>query len=416
MSGFLVLLTQAVIYFAAMAAIFHYRAAIGIGIFYSVLGAMHFLETYLAAVFFIELPFGLISPGSTVMFAGKLAFFLLLYIKEDAESMRQPVYGLLLGNILMVVLAVILRAYSGTVSLPGYNVDLPFLDQIGFLMVWGTVLLFVDLIAMVIIYERLGAMVTNTVPGRIFISLAVVLSLDQVFFYVGLNLLSGVPVSAFYGGWIAKIGAAGFFSMMLTLYLRIIEKSTPRSRPQKAGDIFDRLTYRHRYEKLVERIGRDALTGLKDRGQFDAKGPAMLKAASRSKLSVSLMMIDIDHFKAINDTHGHPTGDRVIQTVADIIARTKREGDKLFRYGGEEFALLCPETPPGAMALAERIRAAVAGSPNPGLDLEVTISIGIATFPRDAKDFRELLTRADAALYQAKALGRNRVVGRPDFV
>src|SRR5690606_5442837 len=79
-----------------------------------------------------------------------------------------------------------------TVSLPGYNPDLPFLDQIGFLMVWGTVLLFIDLIAMVIIYERLGAMVTNTIPGRIFMSLGIVLSFDQALFYAGLNLLSGV--------------------------------------------------------------------------------------------------------------------------------------------------------------------------------------------------------------------------------
>ncbi len=410
MSGFFVLLMQAVIYFAAMAAIFHYRTAIGIGVFYAVLGAMHFLETYLAAVFFIELPFGLISPGSTVMFAGKLAFFLLLYIKEDAESMRQPIYGLLIGNILMVVLAMILRAYSDPANLPGYNPDLRFLDQIGFLMVWGTALLFVDLIAMVIIYERLGAMVTNTILGRIFISLAIVLSFDQALFYAGLNLLSGVPVSAFYGGWIAKIGAAGFFSLMLTLYLRFIDTSVIRAHPHRAIDVFDRLTYRHRYEKLIERIGRDPLTGLKDRGQFDTKGPAMLQAASRSKQSFSLMMIDIDHFKSINDTHGHPEGDRVIRKVADIIARTKREGDKLFRYGGEEFALLCPETPPGAMALAERIRAAVAISAHPGLVRPVTISIGVATFPADATDFQKLLMRADAALYEAKALGRNRVV------
>lgn len=381
MLGFVVLLGQAAIYFAAMAAIFHYRTAIGIGVFYSVLGAMHFLETYLAAVFFIELPFGLISPGSTVMFAGKLAFFLLLYIKEDAESMRQPIYGLLIGNILMVVLAMILRAYSDPASLPGYNPDLHFLEQIGFLMVWGTALLFVDLIAMVIMYERLGAMVTNTILGRIFISLAIVLSFDQAFFYAGLHLLSGVPISAFYGGWIAKIGAAGFFSLMLTLYLRFIDTSVIRAHPQGAVDVFDRLTYRHRYEKLVERMGRDALTGLKDRGQFDTKGPAMLQAALQSKLSVSLMMIDIDHFKSINDQHGHPVGDKVIQAVADTVLRTKREGDKLFRYGGEEFALLCPEIPPGAMALAERIRAAVAASAHPGLDRRVTISIGVATFP-----------------------------------
>lgn len=103
----------------------------------------------------------------------------------------------------------------------------------------------------------------------------------------------------------------------------------------------------------------------------------------------------------------------MIQEVADIITRTKREGDKLFRYGGEEFALLCPETPPDAMALAERIRAAVEAVSHPDLNRQVTISIGIATFPKDAQNFRELLTRADAALYHAKALGRNRVAGGP---
>lgn len=409
MTGFLVLLAQAVIYFTAMAVIFHYRTAIGIGVFYCVLGAMHFLETYLAAVFFIELPFGLISPGSTVMFAGKLAFFLLLYIKEDAESMRQPVYGLLIGNILMVVLAMILRVYSDPASLPGYNPDLHFLDQIGFLMIWGTVLLFVDLIALVILYERLGTLITNTVPGRIFMSLAIVLSFDQVFFYAGLHLLSGVPITAFYGGWIAKIGAASFFGLMLTFYLRFVETTAIRARPHHAVDVFDRLTYRHRYEELVERVGRDALTGLQDRGRFDARGPAMLQAALRSELSVSLMMIDIDHFKAINDRYGHPQGDNVIREVAATIMRTKREADELFRYGGEEFALLCPEAPPGAMALAERIRGAVAALSHPGLDRHITISIGIATFPADTKDFRELLMRADAALYEAKTLGRNRV-------
>lgn len=408
MTGFLVLLAQAVIYFAAMAVIFHFRTVIGIGVFYCVLGAMHFLETYLAAVFFIQLPFGLISPGSTVMFAGKLAFFLLLYIKEDAESMRQPVYGLLVGNILMVVLAMILRVYSDPASLPGYNPDLRFLDQIGFLMVWGTVLLFVDLIALVVVYERLGTLISNTIPGRIFMSLAIVLSFDQVFFYAGLYLLSGVPLTAFYGGWIAKIVAASFFGLMLALYLRFVETSAIRARPHGAVDVFDRLTYRHRYEKLVERIGRDALTGLQDRGWFDTRGPAMLQTALQSELSVSLMMIDIDHFKAINDQHGHPQGDDVIREVADTIMRTKRETDKLFRYGGEEFALLCPEAQPGAMALAERIRAAVAAVSHPGLDRRVTISIGIATYPADAKDFRELLMRADAALYEAKALGRNR--------
>ncbi|MGO4740992.1 GGDEF domain-containing protein [Bosea sp. 2KB_26] len=410
MSGFLVLLAQAVIYSIVMGAVFLKRKTIGIGVFYCLLGTMHFLETYLAAVFFIELPFGLISPGSTVMFAGKLAFFLLLYIKEDAEAMRQPIYGLLSGNILMIALGLILRFYSDPASLPGYNPDLRFIDQMGLLMIWGTILLFVDLLALVIVYERLGAPVTNTIPGRIFISLAIVLSFDQLLFFAGLHSLAGVPTLAFYGGWIAKIGAAGFFSLMLTAYLRLLERDASRAATQGMADIFDRLTYRHRYEKLAEQVGRDALTGLQDRGQFDAKGAAMLQAASTAKLSVSLMMVDIDHFKAINDRHGHVEGDHVIRKVAATIAAAKREGDQLFRYGGEEFALLCPETPPGAMVLAERIRAAVANRAAAGLAQPVTISIGIATFPADARDFRGLLLKADAALYEAKTLGRNRVV------
>jgi len=411
MTALLALLAQAVLYFIAMTVIFAKRKAVGLGVFFCVLGAMHFLETYLAAVFFIQLPFGLISPGSTVMFAGKLALLLLLYIKEDAEIMRQPIYGLLVGNILMVGLALILRLYGEPAILPGYNPDLRFLDQIGLLMVWGTVLLFIDLIALVVIYERLGQVISNTIPGRIFISLAIVLSFDQVFFFAGLHYLIGVPASALYGGWIAKMGAACFFSLMLTLYLRFIEPGPQRVLSHGVADVFDRLTYRHRYERLIEQVGKDALTGLQDRGQFDKKGPLMVETVSRSGVSMSLMMIDIDHFKAINDRYGHLEGDRVIQKVTATIAAAKREGDELFRYGGEEFALLCPETPPGAMTMAERIRAAVADSPHPGLANPVTISIGIATFPAHANNFQDLLRKADMALYEAKMTGRNRIVG-----
>lgn len=415
MSGFLLLLGQAIVYFVGLAYIFYKRKTIGIGVFFCVIGAIHFLETYLAAVYFIELPFGLISPGSTVMFTGKLAFFLLLYIKEDAESMRQPVYGLLVGNLLMVALASFLRLHSDPAGLPGYNSDLQFIDQIGLLMVWGTGLLFIDLIALVLIYERLGAVVTNTIPGRMFISLAIVLSFDQVLFYAGLKYVTGVPISAFYGGWIAKMGAAVFFTLMVSAYLAFVERGELRSEAHTTGDVFDRLTYRHHYEKLVARVGKDSLTGLQNRGQLDAKGPAMLRVASRAGLTVSLMMIDVDHFKSINDNFGHLAGDRVLRSVAETIANVKRDDDELFRFGGEEFVLLCPESRPDAQTLAERVRAAVEHSPHPGLDQLVTVSIGIASFPSDAREFAVLLKRADQALYRAKALGRNRVCDASEF-
>lgn len=136
----------------------------------------------------------------------------------------------------------------------------------------------------------------------------------------------------------------------------------------------------------------------------------MLQAALQTGEPVSLMMIDIDYFKSINDRHGHVEGDRVIRDVAAVIAAAKREEDQLFRYGGEEFALLCPGAPSGTIVLAERIRRAMSGIDHLALEQPVTVSVGVATFPAHSDNFSALILRADAALYEAKALGRNRVI------
>src|SRR6478672_4626250 len=108
MPGLVLLLSQALLYFCVMAALFRARTVLGSGAFLCALGVMHFLETYLAAVFFVQLPFGAVSPGSTVLFAGKLAIILMVYIREDAETVRQPIYGLLIGNFLIVALVLLL--------------------------------------------------------------------------------------------------------------------------------------------------------------------------------------------------------------------------------------------------------------------------------------------------------------------
>lgn len=407
MSGILVLVIQAVAFLVILGTAFFKRKTVGIGAFFCLLGTMHVLEGFLGTAFVVELPHGLISPGATAMFAGKLAFFLLLYIKEDAEAIRPPTYGLLGGNLLVIVLAGVLRIYGDSTSLLGSIPDHTVLDQAGLFMMWGTILLLIDVVLLVLLYEGLGSLVTNTLLGRMFITTTIVLSVDQFLFYAGVRLLVPVSLPVFLGGWLAKVAAAAFFSLMLSLYLRFVEHDVLRVPTRSAGDVFDRMTYRHRYEKLVEQIGMDALTGLQGRGQFDAKGPAMVRAAAESSLSVSLIMIDIDHFKAINDKYGHVEGDRVIRDVAAAIASAKRDGDELFRYGGEEFALLCLETDAGAMALAERLRAAVADLHQPLLERPITISAGVATCPRDATCFDDLLLMADAALYEAKALGRN---------
>ena len=112
-NNLLLLVGDALIYFAVLAALFRARHRLGIGAFFCALGVMHFIETYLASVFYVALPLGIVtSPGSTVLFTGKLMLLLLVYIREDAVVVRQPIYGLLFGNLLMVGLATLMRHHD----------------------------------------------------------------------------------------------------------------------------------------------------------------------------------------------------------------------------------------------------------------------------------------------------------------
>ncbi len=140
------LFAEATLYFVAMTALFRLRNRVGIGVFFTALGTMHFLETYLAAEVYVQLPGGLVvSPGSIVLFSGKLVMLLLVYIREDAAVVRQPIYGLFLGNLLIVAAVLLLRQHMVLPTMPGHVPDLRLLDQMGCLMVWGTTLLFVEL-------------------------------------------------------------------------------------------------------------------------------------------------------------------------------------------------------------------------------------------------------------------------------
>jgi diguanylate cyclase (GGDEF)-like protein len=170
-------------------------------------------------------------------------------------------------------------------------------------------------------------------------------------------------------------------------------------------------------EALLHTAFTDFLTGLKTRGYFEQQIDLELARAGRRGTPVALLMIDIDHFKRLNDTHGHPAGDVVLRDFAAILSGELRQIDLAARYGGEEFILLLPETAQeGAMLVAQRLRHAVDESKfhlsgEAGSAVEhLTISIGIACFPDDARQKPDLLEAADAALYQAKARGRNCVV------
>ena len=155
----------------------------------------------------------------------------------------------------------------------------------------------------------------------------------------------------------------------------------------------------------------DALTGLHNKRRLDQDLTNVVARCAREHRPVSFMMIDVDHFKRYNDTYGHPAGDAVLRRVAGIVRSCVREHDTVYRFGGEEIAVLLPSTHMSdALAVAERVRATVAIDAEPGNDpnRRITVSVGLAcTVTHDAI---ELLQQADLALYEAKRSGRNRVV------
>ena len=168
---------------------------------------------------------------------------------------------------------------------------------------------------------------------------------------------------------------------------------------------------RHQYDSAT----RDSLTHCYNKRFFLDRLPGELAFAKRHNKPLSLAMIDIDHFKKINDSYGHPAGDLVLRMLGSVLQKRLRAEDTFVRYGGEEFALIMRETPaPKALLAGERIRRMVAETVfvYEGKEIRATVSIGVATWPSEGIDsIEDLVKAADANLYKAKQGGRNRVAG-----
>lgn len=165
-------------------------------------------------------------------------------------------------------------------------------------------------------------------------------------------------------------------------------------------------------QRLLDSAINDPLTGLHNRAYFDQKLDAEFQYASRHEAPFALIMFDLDHFKAVNDTHGHLTGDAVLRQLGQRLGRAVREEDFLARYGGEEFAMICRGLGgEQAWRAAERLRKIVAAEPfvDDDVELALTISAGVAAYPElQAGSAGGLLEAADQALYRSKQKGRNR--------
>jgi diguanylate cyclase (GGDEF)-like protein len=167
--------------------------------------------------------------------------------------------------------------------------------------------------------------------------------------------------------------------------------------------------------ELETQAHTDSLTGLANRRHFMDLAEMELSRSLRYGSPIAVMMIDVDHFKRINDTYGHSTGDVVLQQLADLFRSELRRIDTIGRLGGEEFAVLLPQSDSAhALEVAERLRQTIADTGvalEQGLPLHFTVSIGLAALPGPATNIDTLLSQADDALYQAKRAGRNRVFG-----
>ncbi|MBU8894812.1 diguanylate cyclase [Corallococcus sp. H22C18031201] len=167
------------------------------------------------------------------------------------------------------------------------------------------------------------------------------------------------------------------------------------------------------YEQMERMATTDGLTGLLNHRTFQSRADEILAQARRYQRKCSIVLTDVDHFKSVNDTYGHPTGDLVLKGVARIIKSMARDTDVVARYGGEEFVLIMPETDvPGAKAIAERIREAVMAEvfQTEMGPLKVTMSLGVSTFPDNGLEKQQLIDLADQCLYHSKRNGRNQSV------
>ncbi|AIC26969.1 GGDEF domain-containing protein [Rhizobium etli bv. mimosae str. IE4771] len=408
---------EAVAYFVLMVTLLHFRHRLGLGVFLTALGVMHFMETYLAAVFYVSLPFGDVSPGSSVFFSGKLMMILMLYLWEDAAAVRQPIYGLFLGNLLTVGIAWVLQLHQPLQLSSDQTPDVDFLKEMGWLMIWGTALLYVDSLGIILLYEKLGDFFRRRVVLRFIISGFVLLTFDQVGFFAALHYFLDVPVAVFWGGWKAKMLAVCLYGAMFAIYEYRIRRLGAAAAARSISDVFGDLTFRERYNDLLERTGRDMLTGVYDRTRMELEAPLMVREALRQGLSASVLIIDADHFKDVNDGYGHLQGDAVLKSIAARLGTTLRSSDRIFRFGGEEFVAVCPGTNhEEGLLLAERLRWTIATSVKTPDGSPVTVSIGVAAADEDGTSFTTVLSAADGRLYAAKKSGRNCVVGRSGVV
>ncbi len=404
---------EAALVAALLLLLYRLRPWFGHAMLYVTLGALQYLQTVLATTTFVELLPGIrVSPGSAVLFSGSLLVILLVYIREDLEEARRLIYSVVAANAVIGLLSLLFGLHVSLTGGGPQSQDA--LLGIAKILTVGTLVLYLDVILTIVLYEAVSRVVRTTYV-RIFATMSAVLLFDTLLFTTSTFLADPEFASLLVSGIVGKVCAAVFSSAILTAYLHGLE---PHGGAVTAGSeslagVFRTLTYRQRFEQLREQLNRDGLTGVFNRVFFDEALAHELALAARHGYPVCLLMIDLDHFKQVNDRDGHQAGDRALIAAADVLRDAVRESDLVCRYGGEEFAVICPHANVGqGQVIGEKLRLAIAAIDTAplGVGQRLTATIGVAESPRDATQHEDLIRKADRRLYRGKHAGRDRVV------
>lgn len=415
------LLTQIVVTFSLCMGAFRGRQTFGMAPLFLTLGALEGMKYLAMSKLLIQVPYlGHLFPGSAVFYVGSLSIILVVYVREGLTTARQIIWAMLYVSVALSLLTLLCYVQ---LQLPGATQLVPYSPELFITSAWwqvlGTILLFGGTLACIILYNALGRF-SLPLFVRMSISLSIVVAIDSVLFDLAARGLSTLTAMTFLPNMLAKITSAILYSFCAVLYLRYLDPHNISFEAQaRSGkrELVEALTYQRQIADLERELQRDPLTGAFNRRFLDRTLVEQLEIGALRGDETSILLFDLDHFKAIDDTHGHLVGDLVLKHVTQLLTRLTRRGDSVIRLGGEEFLVLLPVTgAQDAIALAQTMLTTLSSVPFRVNDQSITLTatIGVATAPEDGRTSRHLLKCADDRMYYGKRIGRNRVVAEDE--
>ncbi len=396
----LIFAVEAILVVFVLFGLFRARHRIGYAPLYLVIGSFQYLQTLLASTLYAPVaPDVLVSPGSAILFSAGVTLVLLIYVAEGALEARRLIFGLIAANV----------AVSGLCYVFAHHLSLP--TTVNFLalqpetlasgarvLVAGTVVLALDIIGVVVLFEWLAKWLSPRPFLRFSVALLLALIFDALAFstfaFFGTSEYTAILTANLY----SKTVAAVFFAGCATLYLRFVD----RPRVPEAGEPTRELrvlTYRERLEVLNAKARIDPLTGLRNRMMLFEDCQQQVSQALTANQPLAVVMLDVDGFKQLNDANGHLVGDAILSRIASCITPLLEDADEAYRYGGDEFLLVLP----GAdAARAKRLLAQVQSALGDDSPQQVSVTGGLALLGNDGATFRALLQAADNRMLRSK--------------